>query len=82
MVVSDLDAAAAKETSEQIISAGGKASFYSVNVANQVEVEKMFADIVKEYKKIDIVVNNAGINRDAMLHKMEKKQWDDVIAVN
>jgi NAD(P)-dependent dehydrogenase (short-subunit alcohol dehydrogenase family) len=38
--------------------------------------------IREEFKRIDILVNNAGINRDAMLHKMTKGQWDDVINVD
>ncbi|MEM5770577.1 MAG: SDR family oxidoreductase, partial [Bacillota bacterium] len=46
------------------------------------QVEQMFARLLEKKGHIDIVVNNAGINRDAMLHKMETKQWDDVIAVN
>jgi 3-oxoacyl-[acyl-carrier protein] reductase/2-hydroxycyclohexanecarboxyl-CoA dehydrogenase len=37
---------------------------------------------VASYGKIDVVVNNAGINKDGMLHKMSDEQWDAVIGVN
>ena len=37
---------------------------------------------VAEFGSLDVIVNNAGINRDAMLHKMTAEQWDQVIAVN
>ena len=37
---------------------------------------------VESFGTLDVIVNNAGINRDAMLHKMTVEQWDQVIAVN
>ncbi len=40
---------------------------------------KGIADITKALGPVDVVVNNAGITRDAMLHKMTKQQWDEVI---
>jgi 3-oxoacyl-[acyl-carrier protein] reductase len=42
----------------------------------------MVSKVMEHFCRIDILVNNAGITRDAMLHKMTKKDWDDVIAVN
>jgi 3-oxoacyl-[acyl-carrier protein] reductase/2-hydroxycyclohexanecarboxyl-CoA dehydrogenase len=42
----------------------------------------LFDKTIAEFGKLDIVVNNAGINRDAMLHKMTVEQWNQVIAVN
>ncbi len=53
-----------------------------LNVTNREEV-KIFADkVVAEYGKIDVLVNNAGITRDALLRKMTEEQWDMVIDVN
>ena len=40
---------------------------------------KGIAEVTKALGPVDIVVNNAGITRDAMLHKMTKQQWDEVI---
>lgn len=45
-------------------------------------VEKTFKAIEEQLGGIDILINNAGINRDAMFHKMSFKQWDDVLKVN
>jgi 3-oxoacyl-[acyl-carrier protein] reductase/2-hydroxycyclohexanecarboxyl-CoA dehydrogenase len=42
----------------------------------------MYDLTLKTYGTLDIVVNNAGINRDAMLHKMTVEQWNTVIAIN
>ena len=53
-----------------------------LNVANRDEV-KAFADkVIAEFGQIDVLVNNAGITRDALLRKMSEEQWDMVIDVN
>lgn len=38
--------------------------------------------IIKEFGRVDVLINNAGITRDAVFHKMTKQQWDDVLRVN
>ncbi|MDD3334742.1 MAG: 3-oxoacyl-ACP reductase [Eubacteriales bacterium] len=55
---------------------------YQVNVADRESVRKAFTAIEEKYGKIDILINNAGITRDAMFHKMADDQWDAVINVN
>lgn len=82
VAVCDLVEENAASVVESIITANGDAGVYIANTADHDQVERMFAQLLEEKGHIDIVVNNAGINRDAMLHKMEFKQWDDVIAVN
>jgi len=61
---------------------GGQAKFYKVNTANSAEVNKAAAEAIAEFGKIDILINNAGITRDATLLKMTDEQWDQVISVN
>tara|TARA_B100000674_G_C37962090_1_gene972562 strand:+ start:516 stop:1256 length:741 start_codon:yes stop_codon:yes gene_type:complete len=53
-----------------------------VNVTNLEEVQSQFEEIVHEIGSVDIMIANAGITRDAMLHKMNEDQWDQVINVN
>jgi 3-oxoacyl-[acyl-carrier protein] reductase len=53
-----------------------------VNVASRVEVDKAAEDIYKKHGRIDVLVNNAGIVRDATLLKMTSEQFDQVIDVN
>jgi acetoacetyl-CoA reductase len=45
-------------------------------------VERMAAEVEQRFAPVDILVNNAGITRDAMVHKMTRVQWDQLIAVN
>lgn len=43
---------------------------------------EVISDIIKEFGNIDVLINNAGITRDAVFTKMTKKQWDEVLTVN
>lgn len=64
------------------LSQNGKAVFIKVNVANINEVEKAVHSTIEQFGRIDILINNAGILRDATLAKMTPEQWQQVIDVN
>ena len=72
----------ADEAVAEITAEGGTAVSYQVNITNQEEVQAMVAFAVEKFGTLDIMVNNAGINRDGMLHKMSKENWDIVINVD
>ena len=76
------DMAGAEETAAEINAEGGTASAFQVNVAKQDEVAALVQFAIDTYGTLDIMVNNAGINRDGMLHKMPVENWDTVIAVD
>lgn len=76
------DMAAADDTVAEIESLGGTASAFAVNVAKQEEVQALVKYAIDTYGTLDIMVNNAGINRDGMLHKMPAENWDLVISVD
>lgn len=59
-----------------------KAQAYRSNAASFTEAEKLVNDVLAEFGKIDIVVNNAGITRDNLLLRITEDQWDEVIATN
>src|SRR6185369_13954586 len=82
---------AGRAAAERIKAQGGKAAFFKVNVADQASVEAAVTATLNEYKKIDILINNAGIVRDAQLikvkedeiiGKMSEADFDAVINVN
>ncbi|MEJ5230291.1 MAG: SDR family NAD(P)-dependent oxidoreductase, partial [Pseudothermotoga sp.] len=60
----------------------GKIDPYLLNVTNREEVFKVVEQIAAKHGKIDVLVNNAGITRDALLVKMTEEEWDAVINVN
>ena len=76
------DMAGAEETAKEICDNGGIASAFKVNVAKQDEMQALVKYAIDTYGTLDIMVNNAGINRDGMLHKMPVENWDTVIAVD
>lgn len=82
VVVADIDLDIAKATADEICEQGGSAVAFQVNVAKQEDVKGMFDFATEQFGTVDVLVNNAGINRDGMLHKMSIQQWDAVIAVN
>jgi NAD(P)-dependent dehydrogenase (short-subunit alcohol dehydrogenase family) len=61
---------------------GGRAAANGGSVADWGAAEATVAQTVREFGRIDFVVNNAGILRDAMFHKMTERDWDAVIAVH
>ncbi|HEY8542578.1 MAG TPA: 3-oxoacyl-[acyl-carrier-protein] reductase [Pseudothermotoga sp.] len=60
----------------------GKIDPYLLNVTKREDVFKVVEQIATKYGKIDVLVNNAGITRDALLVKMTEEEWDAVINVN
>ena len=76
------DMAGAEETAKENSDNGGTATAFQVNVAKQDEVQALVKYAIDTYGTLDIMVNNAGINRDGMLHKMPVENWDTVIAVD
>lgn len=76
------DMAGAEETAAQINQTNGGASAFTVNITKQEEVQDLIKYAVDTYGALDIMVNNAGINRDGMLHKMPLENWNMVINVD
>ena len=53
-----------------------------LNVTDRPAIKEFVAKIAAEYGRIDILINNAGITKDALLQRMTEEQWDAVINVN
>jgi glucose 1-dehydrogenase len=74
------------EQAERVVSeirrAGNQAHAIRADVSREAEVEAMFGQIVDMWGSVDIVVNNAGLQRDAPLHEMTLEQWKFVLDVN
>lgn len=71
-----------KEVAQQITNYGGKAEFFHVDTTHKSHIESAAQSIFNTYGHIDILINNAGITKDATLLKMTDEQWDQVISVN
>jgi glucose 1-dehydrogenase len=73
---------AAAEVVKQIESSGVSAYAHKADVAREDEVETMFAAMLAQFGTIDILVANAGLQRDAPFHAMTLEQWNTVLGVN
>lgn len=82
VVVADLDANRCQETVERIQQLGRKAIAVSVNVGDWDQVKGMVDHVLKEFGRIDVLVNNAGITRDGLLMRMKEEDWQAVLQVN
>ena len=74
--------AAAEEVKNQIEQAGGQAVLMQGDVSSGDDVDRMFKDIKKTWGRLDVLVNNAGINRDTLLVRMKEDQWDVVLSTD
>jgi 3-oxoacyl-[acyl-carrier protein] reductase/2-hydroxycyclohexanecarboxyl-CoA dehydrogenase len=81
-LLADVDEINLQSTLEDITARGGEADFILTNVADPDDAQQMVSEAVNRFGDLHILVNNAGINRDAIMHKMTDEQWDQVIAVN
>jgi 3-oxoacyl-[acyl-carrier protein] reductase len=78
----DVRADAAEQVAKEIEAAGGRALALPLDVSDSAAVDAGVARVVAELGGLDVVVNNAGITRPAMLHKMTDAEWQAVLDVN
>lgn len=71
-----------KNTKQEIEQTGAKCLTLQGDVSNYEDCEKIAKQIIEEYGKIDVLVNNAGITKDTLLMRMKKEDFEDVINVN
>lgn len=72
----------AQETLNEILKEGGAGAIVKADVSSREEVESMFAKIMNNFHRLDILVNNSGIIRDGYLLMMSEQSFNDVVNVN
>ncbi|MEP2023626.1 MAG: 3-oxoacyl-ACP reductase FabG [Reichenbachiella sp.] len=78
----DINEEAGNQLAHELSDRSIQAIFQKVNTANPEETKLAAEEVIKQLGRIDILINNAGITRDATIKKMTYEQWDQVIAVN
>ncbi len=90
LVISDVDEEGLASASQEIQEAGAEVAMVAGNVADRADVQKMVDAAVDKFGRLDILINNAGINRDALMVRVKEGQvkmmdddkWDAVMDVN
>ena len=82
VVVVDIDGEAAQQVSESLTKQGHDNLAIACNVADRTQVFALFRQVKDHFGRLDVLVNNAGITRDAAFLKMTDDQWNQVIDVN
>ncbi|MFD1739159.1 3-oxoacyl-ACP reductase FabG [Bacillus salitolerans] len=82
VIMADYDVETGGIRAAELRNEGHDVAFVQVNVANRESVDQMVNQSVEQYGKIDILINNAGITRDAMLTKMASEDFQRVLDVN
>ena len=73
---------AAEETVRELEAFGVKVRAYASNAADFEATQAVVEQVVADFGRIDVLVNNAGITKDGLVMRMSEGQWDAVIAVN
>ncbi|MFI6171283.1 SDR family oxidoreductase [Nocardia sp. NPDC051052] len=76
------DAGPAKQVVDEIVAAGGRAVADTANIADWSGAKALVEQAITSFGGLDVLVNNAGILRDAFIAAMDEAQWDAVIAVH
>jgi 3-oxoacyl-[acyl-carrier protein] reductase len=72
----------AEEVAKTIKNLGRKCLVIKADVTNPNDAKAMFKQVIKKFGGVNILVCNAGINKDSVIWKMSEKDWDNVINVN
>ncbi len=75
-------AAQIESVAKEVVALGRKAIVRPVSVALLEDVQKTVDEVLKAWEKIDVLVNNAGVTRDALLLRLTPEMWDEVLAIN
>lgn len=79
VIIVDINEEGAKKAAENL---KGNCHGYGLDVSKVKDIEKFFDRITADYKKIDVLVNNAGILHTSKLEDVTETEWDRVMAIN
>ncbi|MFN4255707.1 MAG: 3-oxoacyl-[acyl-carrier-protein] reductase [Saprospiraceae bacterium] len=80
--VSQNSAARAEKIAADLVAGGANVQAYQSDAGDFVQSEQLVNQVVKDFGRLDVLVNNAGITRDTLMLRMTEQQWDEVIQTN
>jgi len=82
VAILDFDQKAGEAKVQELKISGVDAAFFKVDVSNNEQVKEVAAQVIEKFGKVDILINNAGITRDAMMLKLDVADFQKVLDVN
>ena len=82
VVIAEMNPETGSQIKKEVEALGRRALFLQVDVADQRQVRGMVEEVIKKWKRIHILVNNAGFDRGATLLKVKEEDWDAVLGVH
>ncbi|MSO23745.1 MAG: SDR family NAD(P)-dependent oxidoreductase, partial [Acidobacteria bacterium] len=82
VVVVDINESAARETAERITAAGGEAICVTADVSKGQDAQRMIEAALDNYKRIDVLHNNAGVFLIKFLEDTSEEEWDHLMGIN
>jgi NAD(P)-dependent dehydrogenase (short-subunit alcohol dehydrogenase family) len=82
VAIADVNQDAGQRVAEEIARAGGRAFFEAADVSRSSDCQRLVERTIREFGRIDILFNNAGIIRRATVMELSEDDWDRVMAVN
>lgn len=82
IAIVDFDKKAGEAKAQQLHELGIEAAFFQADVSDSENVKEMATKVIEQFGKVDILINNAGITKDAMMLKLEVDDFKQVIDVN
>ncbi len=71
-----------KALEEELAASGRKVKGYQSDASDFEAAQQLIKDVLADFGRIDILINNAGVTRDNLLMRMDEQQWDDVLRIN
>ena len=81
-IICDMNADQVKSAVQKLQASGSQADGFVMNVTDRPNIDQVVASVMEKYGRIDVLINNAGITKDARLVNMTEAQFDAVIDVN
>lgn len=67
---------------DEIVSKGGEAVCFAMDVTDKAEIDRVFDEVIKKYGRLDILVNNAGILSSKPALEITEEEWDKTVDIN
>ena len=72
----------AKEIQEQLLKLGKEIKIFRADISNKKEVKELIQFTMNNFKKIDILINNAGISQEGLFNEITDEMWNKIININ